>query len=78
MQIASGIALLIEADEGAIANHSLDQAVVFLIRAIAPMNPDGARYPRHLIHPPLYRCALRHVLSLFAHTPTTVLLRSIL
>jgi len=31
MQIASRIALLIEADEGAIAYHSLDQAVVFLV-----------------------------------------------
>jgi hypothetical protein len=63
MQIASRIALLIEADEGAIAYHSLDQAVVFFIRAIAPMNPIGARHPRDLIHPPLYRCLTRHVVS---------------
>jgi hypothetical protein len=31
MQIASGMALLIEADEGAIAYHPLDQLVVFFL-----------------------------------------------
>jgi hypothetical protein len=63
VQVAAGIGLLIQLEEGAIAEHRFDQPVVFLLGSIGPGDLGRPGQRRRLVHPFLDNRGVAHELA---------------